>query len=491
MAWARSNGNKCDRVWRYSGLWCALVAMSVIMGAAQAPAQCTEQQKLTASKPDSELRYRISVSVSGDTAVVGAFRDGCCGSAYVFHFDGVSWVEAQRLTASDAAARAFFGYSVSVSGDTAVVGARNADCAAGFRCGSAYVFRFNGTSWVQEQKLTASDAAAQALFGFSVSVSGDTVAVGAEADNCVAGFACGSAYVFRFDGVSWVEEQKLTASDAAQLDQFGFSVSVSGETAVIGALLDACDTGTRCGSAYVFRFNGTSWVEEQKLTASDVAAGDGFGGSVSLIGNTVVVGASGNDCSAGDNCGSAYVFRFNGSSWDEEQKLTASDVAAGDRFGFPVSLSGDTVVIGAYRDSCAPGGDCRAAYVFRCEPICGDENVNPGEECDGMNDAACPGACLSDCTCGAFCGDGVCDPGEGMCSCSADCGLPPSSELTGSTCTDGLDNDCDGVIDSDDPDCAAPPIPTISAWGMIAVTLLLLAIGKIVFRKAVKVSASA
>ncbi len=521
-----------------------MAAMIVAVGAAQAPAQCTEQQKLTASDREAGDMFGVSVSVSGDTAVVGAFADDCaagirCGSAYVFRFDGTSWVEEQKLTASDASARDHFGISVSVSGDTAVVGAYGDDCAAGTACGSAYVYRFDGTTWVEEQKLTASDAAGQAFFGFSVSVSGDIVVVGAEADNCAAGFGCGSAYVFRFNGTSWVEEQKLTASDAAQLDQFGFSVSVTDHTVVVGAFLDG-GVGIAFGSAYVFRFNGTSWVEEQKLPASDEAARDGFGFSVSVSGDTVVVGAIGNACSAGDSCGAAaYVFRFNGSSWDEEQELTAfgvaagdgfggsvsvsghrivvgastigaayvyrfngtiwvegqklaaSEVAAGARFGFRVSLSGDKVVIGASQDNCASGDDCGSAYVFRCEPICGDENVNQGEECDGTNDAACPGACLNNCTCGAFCGDGVCDSGEDACFCSADCGLPPSSELPGSTCSDGLDNDCDGVIDSDDPDCAVPPIPTISAWGMIVVTLLLLVTGKIVFRKTMHVSGSA
>ncbi len=118
--------------------------------------------------------------------------------------------------------------------------------------------------------------------------------------------------------------------------------------------------------------------------------------------------------------------------------------------------------------------DCAAAS-------CGDGAIDTGEECDGMADAACPGACLSDCTCGLFCGDGACDPNEDTCNCPDDCGTPPPSETPGLTCLDGLDNDCDGLIDLDDPDCADEPIPTISAWGLILMALLLLTGLKVTF----------
>ena len=267
-------------------------------------------------------------------------------------------------------------------------------------------------------------------------------------------------------------------------DQFGVAVSLSGDTAVVGARGHGCRAGDYCGLAYVFRFNETSWVQVQTLTASDQAPGDFFGTSVSVSGERAVVGALGDACTAGVDCGSAYVFRFNATSWVEEQKLTASDAAAGDIFGRSVSVSGDTVVVGAGGNACAVGFDCGAAYVFDC-PRCGNGKLDPGEECDATDDVACPGACQKDCTCGPFCGNHTCDSGEDSCSCSADCGLPPSSELPNSTCSDGLDNDCDVLIDSDDPDCPEQPLPTITQWGMIFLALLLLATGKIVFRKTV------
>ena len=189
------------------------------------------------------------------------------------------------------------------------MGATFDDCATGLNCGAAYVFRFNGASWIEEQKLTASDAAANDRFGGSVSVNGTTIGLGAVRDDCAAGDDCGSAYVFRFDGTSWFEEQKLTASDAAANNWFGWSVSVSGETTVVGAGFGDCVAGSGCGTAYLYRFKRTSWIEEQKLTALDTSRGDRFGVSVSVSGKTALVGADGDDCAAGDTCGSAYVFR--------------------------------------------------------------------------------------------------------------------------------------------------------------------------------------
>jgi N-acetylneuraminic acid mutarotase len=148
------------------------------------------------------------------------------------------------------------------------------------------------------------------------------------------------------------EEAKLTASDAAERDWFGESVSVSGDLALIGANGND-DAGPDSGSAYVYRYDPSSgeWIEEAKLTASDTAPADLFGGSVSVSGDLAVIGAFGDD-DAGGESGSAYVYRYDPSSgdWIEEAKLTASDGAAGDNFGFSVSVSGDLAVIGAKKD---------------------------------------------------------------------------------------------------------------------------------------------
>ena len=279
-----------------------------------------------------------------------------------------------KLLAPDAATFDRFGQVVSISGtpgnEVAIVGADGDDDGSVLNTGSAYIYRFNGTTWVLEQQLTASDGEANDGLGTSVSISsapGNEVAIaGADGDDDF--FAgSGSAYIYRFNDVTliWDEEQKLHASNAALNDKFGKSASISGDLAVVGARRGdglVVDSGT----AYIYRYNLTTlmWVEEAILSASDGAAGDQFGWSVSISstpGNEVViVGAK------DDGNGSAYIYRFNGVSWGEEQKLTASDGAAGDSFGFSVSISGATgnevAIVGSFHDD-DNGMNSGSAYI--------------------------------------------------------------------------------------------------------------------------------
>ncbi|MCP3962331.1 MAG: DUF11 domain-containing protein [bacterium] len=332
-----------------------------------------EREKLTASDAAPGDEFGDSVAVSGDTILIGAARnDDACpanpdcnsGSAYVFVRSGTSWVEQQKLTASDAAAVDLFGESVAISGETAVVGSAWDDDAGG-HSGSAYVFVRSGTSWTQQQKLTASDAAIGDEFGRAVAISGDDVVIGARLDDD-AGTDSGSAYVFVRSGVSWAEQQKLTASDAEAEDLFGFSVAVSGETVLIGARESdgACPLDPNCdsGSAYVFVRSGTSWTQQQELTADDEAALNWYGGSVTLGEDIAVVGSDLAD-DAGNNSGAAYVFVRSGTSWVQQQELIATDGADGDRFGISVSNSGGPIVVGAFGHNHA-GSDSGAAYVY-------------------------------------------------------------------------------------------------------------------------------
>jgi uncharacterized repeat protein (TIGR01451 family) len=232
---------------------------------------------------------------------------------------------------------------------------------AGDLSGSAYVFVRSGSNWAEQAKLTASDAAAGDNFGISVAISGDTAVVGAFGDNTDAGDLSGSAYVFVRPGSNWAEQAKLTASDAAASDSFGYSVAIDGDTAVVGAPNDS-DAGYKSGSAYAFARSGSSWTEQAKLTAPDAAEFDEFGTSVAVSDDTAVVGAFG-DSDAGNSSGSAYVFVRSGSSWTEQAKLTASDAAANDQFGFSVAISGDTAVAGAPNDNEAAFA-AGAAYVL-------------------------------------------------------------------------------------------------------------------------------
>ena len=289
--------------------------------------------------------------------------------------DNVIDTEQAQLTASDGAASDYFGYSVAVSGDTALIGSYLDDVGANGDQGSAYVFTRSGTTWTQQQKLTASDGALGDDFGYSVAVSGDTAVVTAVFHNAGGNSDQGSAYVFTRSGTTWTEQSKLTASDGAANDQFGRSVALSGDTAVVGAHADNVGANSDQGSAYVFTRSGTTWTEQAKLTASDGAASDYFGMSVALSGDTVVVGAWLDNVGANADQGSAYVFTRSGTTWTEQAKLTASDGGAGDSFGVSFSMSGNTAVVGAYSDNVGSNADQGSAYIF----------VSPGTTASGAS----------------------------------------------------------------------------------------------------------
>jgi hypothetical protein len=220
----------------------------------------------------------------------------------------------------------------------------------------------SGSTFTQQQKLVANDGAASDYFSESgVALDGDTLVVGARNydDN---GSNSGSVYVFVRSGTTWTQQQKLVANDGASSDWFGNSVALDGDTLVVGAYGDD-DNGSISGSVYVFVRSGTTWSQQQKLVANDGVASGKFGDSVALNGDTLVVGASGDD-DKGDMSGSAYIYVRSGTTWSQQQKLVASDGVAGDSFGVFVALDGDTAVVGAYGDDGYKG----SVYVFALPP---------------------------------------------------------------------------------------------------------------------------
>ena len=351
---------------RSISLLCALLLSSPLL---YAQPTVTEVQKLLASDAQSGDYFGYSVSLSGDRAVVGAVIEdaggGNAGASYVYERDGFGvWQEVQKLVASDAQAGDEFGYSVSISGDRAVVGARLEDPGV-TNAGAAYVYERDGAGvWQEVQKLVASDAQVGDLFGTSVSISGDRLVVGAEGEDAGGTDNAGAAYVYERDGAGvWQEVQKLVASDAQVDDLFGTSVSISGDRLVVGARGEGAG-GTGAGAAYVYERDGVGiWQEVQKLVASDAQAFDFFGESVSISGDRLVVGAYAEDA-GGSNAGAAYVYERDGAGvWQEVQKLVASDAQPDDFFGWSVSISGDRAVVGAMLED-AGGTNAGAAYVY-------------------------------------------------------------------------------------------------------------------------------
>jgi hypothetical protein len=330
----------------------AAICGLLLISASPVQADWRELDKVTASDGAGGDYFGWSVSISGDYALAGAdYDDGGRGSAYIFKREATLWTQQLKLTASDSAFNDYFGYSVSVSGDYAIVGAYGDDD-KGSNSGSAYIFIRDGNSWSEQDKLTASDGASGDNFGCSVSVSGDYAVVGSRNDDS----SRGSAYIFIRDGNSWNQQAKLVASDSNTNDYFGYSVSISGDYAIAGAYADDSSRG----SAYIFIRDVNSWSQQAKLTASDGAAGDSFGRSVCLSGDYALAGAFGDDSSRG----SAYIFLREGETWTQQVKLTAPDGAASDYFGNSVSMSGDSAIVGAYDDD-DKGADSGSAYIFK------------------------------------------------------------------------------------------------------------------------------
>ncbi len=349
-----------------------LTVGTVVLGAT---VQCVAQSvcegaRLTASDGGGFQSFGRAVGVCGDTALIGAQWDNDLGtqsgSAYVFRREGQGWVETQKLLASDGETGNRFGSAVAIEGDVALIGAFGHlhDDESG--SGSAYVFRYNGSTWIEEQELLASDGALGDHFGRSLSLSADTIVVGADTDDDN-GANAGAAYIFRFDPDTsqWVEEQKLLASDGTDGDFFGTAVAIFGEVAIVGA--DGHDDGAEsAGAAYVFGYDPQTsrWVEEQKLLASDGTELDRFGDSVSISEDVALIGAR------LDVGGSAYVFRLDPktSQWEMEQKLLASDGGGLDQFGKSVAIDGapgnEIAVVGAWSSN-AGGPSSGAAYIYR------------------------------------------------------------------------------------------------------------------------------
>jgi len=253
-----------------------------------------------------------------------------------------SFKSVATLTASDAAANDEFGNAVAISGNYAIVGAyRNDD--TGRNSGSAYIYSLSGETWTQVNKLSVSDEAAGNFLANSVDIVGDYAIAGSLYNNADA-VDSGAAYIFKRNGTNWLESVKLTASNAKASDYFGSSVALSENHAIVGAT-STDENGSNSGSAYIFQRNGDSWTEVSKLTASDGKVQDLFGTSVAIYGDYAAVGAFTSD--TGPKSGAVYIYKRNANTWSELTKLTANDANADDRFGDDVVISEDYLVVAA------------------------------------------------------------------------------------------------------------------------------------------------
>ncbi len=336
-------------------------------------AAMTQQQKLTANDGAANDAYGWAVAISGNTAVIGAplvdlNGNTSQGAAYVYVRANGAWTMQTKLFATDGSVNTQFGYSVAIDGDTIVIGARvNIPTLNAVAPGAAYVFTRAGATWTQQAKLISNDLGKNDRFGESVAINNNTIVVGAVLHDAAGtpDSSKGAAYVFVRSGVTWSQQAKLMADNPQDFDFFGNSVAIHGDTIVVGAPQDNGDV--QIGSAYVFTRAGQTWSQPAKLMASDGARSNNFGFVVSVSGDTVVVGAYGVEVGDSPFAGAAYVFQRSNGSWTQEAKLVAdaADIVINLGFGWAVSVKGDTLAVGAYGTRIDGKSSQGAAYLFK------------------------------------------------------------------------------------------------------------------------------
>jgi hypothetical protein len=343
--------------------------------------QWSQQGSLESTSSSFDDAFGIAIDVSENFAIVGSHQDdekaNNAGAAYIFELqNNNNWYQVKKLTANDGQANAAFGRSVAIDATRALVGAftddhYNNDVNINIvNAGSVYVFDFDGLSWFQTDKITAEEGLSEAgdLFGLSIDLKANRCLIGAHSDD-ENGTNSGAAYVFDFDGNHWIKTTKIMPTDANIEDAFGYSVSLDGNRALIGAYLND-EVANNTGAAYIYQYEPIlqSWQMQDKLLPVVFgSAGDYFGTAVSLDGNNALIGAFFDDTpNTSDNKGSVYFFQkdMNSNNWNQQQVLNASDAQADDRFGFSVKLEGNRALIGSWLND-DNGLDSGSAYLFK------------------------------------------------------------------------------------------------------------------------------
>ena len=473
----------------------AILFISLALAQEEALSQC-EDAKVVDPSSDISSAFGFRVAIHNGYAVIGAPGGGGAndGRAYVFKRVGDNWDYEATLQGTGAVGYADFGALVAIHNDRVLVGEF---ATSPFTQPSVHVFRRSGTSWTKETELTGIQGPDEIAFQInSLAYDGTYAVIGNEEDRSAGpGSAAGALYVFRRNGTAWTLQDQILLSPAPQNARLGSSVSIDGDFIAAGAAFEATSAGLEAGAVYVFERsnNGTPsnltddfWTQGQRLTRSNGSAGEEFGHSVSISGNTIAATSEGSagvvvyrkvgttyveeaivacgqngvawlsgsellcgspyDSIAGpdpiSNVGAVYLYRHLGSTWTFQDKLLPSNPTTSDLFGFSIARSGDDICAGASAGNNWNG----AAYIFKLSGVCSDS------------------ACESDPKChGSCCNGGSCTPDVWEPDCAgADVTYQGSYsqcqvESNVDTCTDGYDDDCDGNTDCADDGCATLP----------------------------------
>jgi uncharacterized protein (TIGR03437 family) len=338
------------------------------------------QQTLTAINAAAYDRFGSSIALHGDRLVVGAYGYNMGqGAAYLFTRNGAVWSEEARLTDKEGIRGDLFGVSVAIHHDTVVVGAPLDAIGANQQQGSASIFLRSGSGWSQLKKLISDDGGPGEFFGYSVAISGATLAVGAPRDSMGLNLTQGSTYVFIHGAGGWIQEKKLIDSDGAGNDYFGHSVTVSGDTIAVGSPYAQVGGNQNQGAAILFNRIGGVWIVRQRLAARDGLDLSSFGTTLALNGDTLAVGAPYSGPRQEQRL--VYIFTRRGAVWTERQIVRVSDGSTEDAVELPLALSGDALAVGGLYYDVGDNVDQGAAFLFTtpaCLPVTFDPIVLPG-----------------------------------------------------------------------------------------------------------------
>jgi hypothetical protein len=380
------------------------------------------------SNMDANDRFGYATAIEGDLMVVGAMgersnqntisNDGSAssdnslavysGAAYVFRRNGGTWTQEAYLKPSNMGSGDMFGCAVAISNGVVAIAARteqsnqttisHANTASAdnslTHAGAVYIFEKTGSNWEQTAYIKASNADNYHQFGYAIALSGDTLVVGAHTESSNqttitngqtsssddSKTSSGAVYVYRRASNIWSQEAYIKSANADEQDVFGYTVAISGDTIVVGAYGEDSNQNTithgttasadnslsNSGAVYVYRRNGAIWSQEAFIKAANADAEDFFGYHVSISGDTILVGLGDEDSNqttitngptaSSDNsasgAGAAYVYRRTAGIWSQEAYLKAPNAESNDGFGYTIALQGDVAVVScAYEDS--------------------------------------------------------------------------------------------------------------------------------------------